>query len=314
MAEQLRFLIDEDTLHPPQHTGLDTASDVIQLADGFERLVETVQVVGGHAVGKLSAIWEYTLGDHVLAEWLFDPSLGIDRVVAQALTAALWRMPDWDEILDRQGLSAEVAIDGDLRDATSVSAAMAETAASRATACLSASPTRRGQKFVEAQGRSALVHFITDQSDMLLFFREIPEIEDVDEMAFFANARFAFPDIHFVREKADFGNFDESYVSIRPKIGAHLAVLNDHAKAVLSSSETAAEKSIRLGALGVDASGENSNTKGNRKAMAERTVEVEGRSILCDWHTKIRPHLDRIYFNATSHHAVIVGIFSRHLS
>lgn len=313
MAEQLRFLIDEDTLHPPQHTGHEAASDPVQLAEGFERLVETVQVVGGHTVGKLSAIWEYTLGDHVLAEWLFNPSLGIDRLVAQALIAALGRMPDWDGAIDRQGLSATVAINGDLCDATSVAAAMGETAAARATACLSASPTRRGPKFVETQEASALVHFITEHSDMLLFFREIPEIENLSEVAFFANARFAFPDIRFVPQKTDFGKFDEPYLSIRPKVSSHLAILNDHAKVVLSSTETAAEKSTRLGALGVVASGENSNTKSNRKAMAERDVEVDGRSISCDWHTKIRPHLDRIYFNATSHDAVIVGIFSRHL-
>jgi hypothetical protein len=284
-----------------------------ELEASFERLVEIVQIVGGHDIRILSDIWGHPIGDHLLSDWLFDPSLGLDRTVTLALQAALGRMPNWDGILDRQGLSDEVAIDGELRDAISVSAAMAEMAASRAVACLSALPMRRGPKWVEAPGAAAFVHFITDLSDMLNFFREIPEIENLDEKAFLANAEFAFPGIYFVRDKVDFGKFDETYASIRLKVSSHLAVLNDHAKEVLCSGDTAAQKALRLKALGVVASGENSTTKGNRKAIAERNVEVDGCVITCDWHTKVRPHLDRIYFNATSHKSVVVGIFSSHL-
>ncbi len=47
--------------------------------------------------------------------------------------------------------------------------------------------------------------------------------------------------------------------------------------------------------------------------MRQRKVLYEGREVNLTWHTKIRSHLDRIYFTATAGPYVIVGVFHKHL-
>jgi hypothetical protein len=90
-------------------------------------------------------------------------------------------------------------------------------------------------------------------------------------------------------------------------------VLNDYAKGILSGQQPAHAKQRSLAVLGVDASGESAQTRADARAMAQREVNVDGRMILCDWHTKLRPHRDRIYFNATAVDQIVIGIFHEHL-
>ncbi len=308
MADAFRFLIDEVTLRDAASGGAEQASQA------FADLVVTVESVRPHPVGKLSTIWEELVGPSRLYEWLFDPALGVDREVALAFQVVLGRTPDWDSAWDGPDLSLMPVLPDGAAAGASMAAAGHQNRAGHATACLSPEKGRSGVlALTYADGSSVDVHFIANVSDVLAFFRSVPAIEGLDEEAYFENARFAFPGIIFVREGTHFGSFDEAYGTVREKVTRHLAVLNDHAREILGTADPASVKQARFGAHGIDASGESGNTKRHTAAMKQRDVVINGKTITCDWHTKIRRHIDRIYFNATSLDRVVVAVFNRHL-
>ena len=285
----------------------------IGLSEAFECLVATIQEVRAHSIGKYSLIWEENVGSRPLYEWLFHSDIGIDPEVAFALRLALDRTPDWDAAWDATGIPSEVSIDGVTQNAVSVSAAARETHEGRATGCLSCLRSRSGRFPVGGGAHVTDLHFIALPRDILAFFRDVPEVEALGEDAYFENAAFAFPNVHFTRERTHFGHFDERYETIRCKVTAHLAVLNDYARAILETPDPADAKQARFGSYGINASTESAQTKANRKAMRQREVSVAGLVVVCDWHTKLRPHIDRIYFNATASDRVVVGSFRDHL-
>lgn len=220
MPERFRFLVDEAALRQAAGRG------AIELSEAFDGLVRLIQEVRAHRIGKLSDVWEEQLGQHCLCDWLFDRALGIDRDTATALQVALARTPDWDVAWDTAGLSKQVIVAGVEQEAFSASAAARETREGRATACLSVVPSRSGRLRVTSPEHSTELHFIAlsnDEVPVLAFFRDVPEVEKLDEDAYFDNAQFAFPNINFVRDRTRFGHFNEGYDTIRgygPPLGA----------------------------------------------------------------------------------------------
>jgi hypothetical protein len=201
MPDEFRFLIDETALAHAAQGG------PAAINEAFDALATLIQDARSHTIGKFSLIWEEQLGAHPLYDWLFDPAHGIDRVVADALRVALARTPDWDDVLDTTGLSPNVSIAGVNHSAPSVAAAEQATAAGRATGCLSTVEPHRGRVPVTAGARTTEIHFVGDSAALLAFFRDLPEVENLDEANYFRNAAFAFPNLHFVRDKTQFGHF-----------------------------------------------------------------------------------------------------------
>lgn len=309
MPERFRFLVDETALREAASGGVGDA------CRAFEHLVAIVDGVRSHSVGKLSQIWEEQIGPYPLYEWLFNQELGMDRDTARACQVVLDRTPDWDAAWESCGLPVTVSLPNGALGGISVAAAARATQAGHATGCLSPlEPRSGGLPVAYEEGVVVTIHFIAAlPSDALRFFRSIPATESMDERAYFENARFAFPDLVFVRARTIFSNFDEAYDTIRDKVTEHLGVLNDHARRILGAAVTAQVKQAQFGALGIEASGENGNTRRHTSAMRQREVTVGDRTVACDWHTKLRRHVDRIYFNATSLDGVVVGVFHRHL-
>lgn len=96
------------------------------------------------------------------------------------------------------------------------------------------------------------------------------------------------------------------------EIVKHLGVLNDRAGEVWSNSSIASDREAALGALGVTASLEGPRTHKNRAAMKARDFDFSGGTIRCEWHTKLKPSTDRIYF-AVAGGRVMVGTIVSHL-
>lgn len=92
----------------------------------------------------------------------------------------------------------------------------------------------------------------------------------------------------------------------------HLGVLNDHARRIWSEEPTTPGRQARLGALDVLASPESSQTRKNSKAMQRREFNFSQNSVQCEWHTKLRPNINRVYF-AVSDDGVYVGTIVDHL-
>jgi hypothetical protein len=73
---------------------------------------------------------------------------------------------------------------------------------------------------------------------------------------------------------------------------------------------------IRHGSCGIGGvSRESVKTHSNNSAMRLRDVEFNGDKITCEWHTKLRPEIDRIHFafGGSCGDKILIGIFVDHL-
>ncbi|GAA2540725.1 hypothetical protein GCM10009860_21900 [Microbacterium mitrae] len=98
------------------------------------------------------------------------------------------------------------------------------------------------------------------------------------------------------------GSADE----VVPGLMQHLGALNDEVLEIWASETETTARQSALGSLGIAASPENSNTRRNAAAMAERTFQFGDQSVRCEWHTKLRPNINRIHF-AVGQKAVEIG-------
>lgn len=104
------------------------------------------------------------------------------------------------------------------------------------------------------------------------------------------------------------------YASLVPLLVHHLSVLADHGNRIFSGAWQHAPN--EFGALGVDVSDENGNTKKNSKARQARTKTFRGKDYIFWWHTKIERDRDRIHFypdDVSAGGRIIVGVFAEHL-
>lgn len=96
------------------------------------------------------------------------------------------------------------------------------------------------------------------------------------------------------------------------KILAHLAVLNDEAARIWSGEITRDGRESALASHGVTASLEGPKTHKNVAAMKTRDFAFKAGVFRCEWHTKLRPEINRIYF-AINDGKVRVGLITDHL-
>ena len=104
------------------------------------------------------------------------------------------------------------------------------------------------------------------------------------------------------------GGPEETVVSVID----HLAVLNDLAAGIWNDEITSQGREAAMGAKGVSASLESPKTHRNKAAMKARDFRFEHGVESCEWHTKLRPETNRIYF-AVKAEKVLVGIIVDHL-
>lgn len=126
----------------------------------------------------------------------------------------------------------------------------------------------------------------------------------------------AFPTLRFAPDV--FGgikNMSKPYRDLISKITHHLGALSDHGRRIFSGPWSQAP--AQFGALGVQLSDENGNTKQNSAAQRQRTVQIDGTAYVCWWHTKLEPDRDRIHFvpdEISQGRKLLIGIMCRHLT
>lgn len=221
-----------------------------------------------------------------------------DRDVMLRFFSLLDKTLEWDAgypICDEVQLSGKQA-------AMALSLCFAATAviSGHGVACL-VFPGSQLRGFVDASsgiGRCKLFFFASVE-DLVHFWRDLYHLEDIGERAFFDLTGRAFPNLIFHPGVA-FRRFQGSYQERRSQVVEHLAGLNDH---FLREYRTAAaagrinDVEARLAAHGVGGvSAESVKTHKNLKAMRLREVDFNDSKVICEWHTKIRPEVDRIHF------------------
>ena len=100
--------------------------------------------------------------------------------------------------------------------------------------------------------------------------------------------------------------------SLRDDVVHHLSALNDDFDtAFQGDTGRTGSNSARIG---IDVSIEG-KTRSSDRLMAQRDVEAFGRTVRCEWHSKIEPHRNRIHFCPVidEQRRILVGIFANHL-
>lgn len=167
----------------------------------------------------------------------------------------------------------------------------------------------------------ALLHFIFSLNSIIIFYRNIIEIENFSEEEYINHGKLAFPNLFFCFGiHKQFRRFRQDYRSIRSVITYHLATINDNFHQICKEKSFEPEKVCKTfgSCWNIDMSLESPNTKNNRKAMKEREVIINNELVVCEWHTKLTPTYDRIHFHPGKMNIadgkIIIGIFAEHLS
>lgn len=310
-----RFAVDETSFN---FRGLSARINQERL-DNFAELLGVV-VDQGHVVRKhpWALADQQCLNGVSLAEFLYSPvGAAVSRDTRLLTGLLLDRCRSWDE--DEPGfVDAVVLDDGMVIDpGFSLGPAAARGVSGRAVACLMLGGHRAdGRRTARAGGNTTSMWFVSDADAIPRFWRDIYAEEDVPEQGFFAVARWAFPRLVF-HPALRFNRFEGGYGGVRDRVVLVLSGLCDRFAVELAAGRgLPAEIAARMSPYGVHLSPEAPSTRRNRRAMAERAVELDGRSYLCDWHAKLEPHRNRIHFSLPDQHPeglIVIGVFARHL-
>jgi len=264
----------------------------------------------------------------------------IDQDLRLALQQTINRCVHWDERFGPIS-DSQVQINGKNYEAPTVALVLSRLQAGVGSACLVlGSCEGRDQPCnVQVGNTCCVIHFLSSVSRFPEFFRMLFDFEDMNPDSYMSNAGDAFPELAFVSGLgAQFSRFRTRYREVRPIVTAHLAALNDYFPELFRKHDGQSSKVSRelQATCDVDASPESPKTHSNKKAMKERDVIVDvvhvgrrtlsvGRTVTCEWHTKISPLVDRIHFHPglggapqdrrpPAEGRVIIGIFAEHLS
>jgi hypothetical protein len=257
---------------------------------------------------------EFELFEYLMAE----PGGLIDRDTRTRFFGLVDKCPEWDIGLS---INADVMLGGGDPDmAMSIAFAVSNVLGGHGIACLVfGGCARRGFLPVRAEAGQTDIFFFAEQADLKYFWRSLYGLEKVEESGFMTLVSRAFPDLDFYPDLT-FRRFDGAYQSLMPEVVKHLSVLNDHfLNTYRSCNGLPHSVEAALGAFGCPGvSPESPNTRRNERVMKQRDVSYLGRTVRCEWHTKIEPHRNRIHFAAgdaydASGKRILIGIFVDHL-
>lgn len=243
----------------------------------------------------------------------------IPQEIQERIGVIFYRLLKWQEISLTWPSSFEVQIGESSKElAPSIAWAHEQTFRNpaHAVACVIFPSSRPAGSFVVAvDAKMTLLWFVVDSQNYCDFFRWliVETTKKPAEMKEIAHS--AFPSLDFV--DGAFNGIKDMSKPYQVLVGIlvhHLGSLSDHGKRIFlgSRNQVAAE----FGALGVNVSDENGNTKGDSEARKERTILIDGINITFWWHSKLERHQDRIHFNPdkiTNGGRLLVGIFCCHL-
>jgi hypothetical protein len=169
--------------------------------------------------------------------------------------------------------------------------------------------------------RGLVLHYVGTKEALTEFYRAVPLCAKYGESEFMELLPYAFPRLFF-HEKLDMGKFNEEYPAIREKLLDALSYLNDRFYEALhecGNQPDKVERDFKTRSRGLGGIGRET-AKTMQVYGRQREVSVQGKSVSCEWHIKLRPHIDRIHFAYEEKYKnvadgrIIVGIFVSHLN
>ena len=304
-----RFVVDENSLMLDRVPADEREAEIESMIGELQVLQE-----GGERVDILSG-WGSIIcleGEDV-ANTLAHGNV-FDRDISSLLLRLLGRCGAWDE--DHTAVvDDEVVVDQEPRNSFGIAWARKMVMASCGMAIIAA-PHRfsGGIHTVDqlTQPSPIDVVFVVTPADHPRFYRTLYSVENILESEFFEIAVKAFPNLAFA-PTLDFQHFKGAYVLRRPEVVHHLLLINDCFLEIYKA-ERGSSRSISM-RLGIAVSIEGQDRK-SQTFMRYRDAKFGGRVYRCEWHSKLEPHRNRIYFHIGDEGTdgrVLIGIFHQHL-
>ncbi|AZE13289.1 hypothetical protein [Pseudomonas chlororaphis] len=204
--------------------------------------------------------------------------------------------------------------------------------AGRAVACLSFN--RKGVYSTSSRVGTANVHWVTDETSTLEFWRTAIDVEGDTYESLRRLAPHAFPSL-YIHPDAWTGlhRLSGGYLEHRNEVKRHFAIFNDYGTWAfmcpppalapneamgLDPSQAPSNQIIerRFVGFNVDISPENPSVYRNANCRRAREITIEARELYCEWHAKIQAHQNRIHVHPPikeSNGKFIIAIVHEHL-
>ncbi|MGF6770634.1 hypothetical protein P3T18_003113 [Paraburkholderia sp. GAS199] len=305
--------------------------DVDAAIDAFLERVDTAQ-------SRDETVW---IGDDLQSRPMLDGqdlwtmAQQLSAEVQQSLAAWLMSAPRYGDEVDWPAGAEDFRIQidgGEPGDNCDVAWAHHSVRAGRAVACLSLNRDRPMR--TESAAGFATVHWVKDERSHREFWRSVIEIERDSEATLARLAPHAYPDLFFCEGVWDgLGRFEGGYTRLSDRVRRYLAKLNDHGHwaftfppPALRVGEPAGPEhhmrpsnqtiERRFHGLNLEIAPENPDVYRDGTCRAAREVEVQNRTLYCEWHGKFELHQNRLYVHPPvpeSEDKVVIAIFHKHL-
>ena len=312
----MQFVVDETSW---RFTGLDP----VKCIEALESILDQIDDVRaeGHSICYSEDLFHLPVWKDKSFYDLYSSEcvLFIPREVQERIASTFSWLLKWQDIDSEWPTSFAIQIDGKpVEEAPSVAWAHKQTTNdhSRPVGCV-VFPGGRSSGFlsVEVNKNITSLWFIAEKKEYLGVFRWLIITTTTNHNEMKKIAPSAFPSLDFVEGVFDgIKNMNKPYRDIVEALVHHLGVLSDDGKRIFQGPRQAV--AAEFGALGVNISDENGNTKGDRLARRERTIEINGVETIFWWHTKLERHQNRIHLNpdrVDDGGRLLVGIFCDHL-
>jgi hypothetical protein len=275
------------------------------------------------------------LGNHRLCDLIWNGSLPLNlpREVTERLSVHFGRVRFWDD--DEEWPGIDVVVAGESVISPSAALAHARVTKGQAMACLPLGERWRGPCDVVADGKLAVVHFVSDEASHRVFFRNLMQDVGDDVQSLEGLAPHAFPDLCFVDGVwRGVRSFEGGYNRVKDALHRLLAILDEHGGWVftdttgrLSSEEarppdggarTVTNQLVerRFTRWGLDIGPEKPNVYLKKECREARERKLGERVLYCQWHNKFDSNINRAHIHEPvpeSDGRVVIGIFCDHL-
>lgn len=181
---------------------------------------------------------------------------------------------------------------------------------------------------------TAQVHFAGDEAGRKVFWRDAMVLAGDTLRSLVDYAERAYPNLHFVGcVLSDAAGLSGGYIASRRRLRAALETLDDWGHWVFTWPPPALAPNEglppdpdarptnyiiehRFAGFNIEAAPENPNVRFHTESRKAREIQIKGRTLYCEWHVKLQPHQNRIYFHGPvpeSGDKVVIGIIDRHL-
>jgi hypothetical protein len=312
----MQFVIDETSW---RFTGLVP----VKCIEALESMLDRVDDINdeGHTICYSDALFNMPVWEDKIFYALYSPecALFIPREVQERIAITFNTLLKWQDIDSEDPTSCVIQIEGESAEvAPSIAWAHKQTMNDRLrpVGCVVFPGGRSsGLRSVIVNEKSTSLWFISDQKEYSYCFRWLITSTTTNHNEMKTIAPSAFPSLDFADGAFEgIKRMTKPYRDIVDTLVQHLGVLSDDGQRIFQGRRQSVV--AEFGALGVNISDENGNTKSDRLARRARTIEVNGVETLFWWHTKIEPHQNRIHLNPDSagHGGrLLIGIFCDHL-